>query len=516
MPGYWYDRLSALDNSFLLWEGPKSHMHVAGTSVYEAGPLRTPEGGIDVARVRAYVESRLHLIPRYRQVLRWVPLEGHPVWVDDDHFNIDYHVRHTALPRPGDERALKRLSGRIMSQQLDRSKPLWEMWIVEGLDGGERFAIVTKVHHCMIDGMSSVDLLTVLLAAAPADHVEPAPRFLPRPAPGPWQLLAAEAARRARETFEVARSLRRVAREMGDPRSDLRVTWRAARGMLRSSLRLVSDTPLNRAIGPHRRVDWLAMDLDEVRAVRRRLGGSLNDVVLATVAGAVQRFLEGRRVHVDLLDFRVMAPVSVRAAQERGTLGNRVSAWIVDLPLAERDPRRRLAAIARATSRLKETKQALGAEMLTRVAEWTPSTLLSLGARMVTRTLPFNLVVTNVPGPRIPLYLLGARMLENYGFIPLVDRLGLGIVLFSFADKLCWGYTADWDLLPDLHEVVRATEAAFAEIRAAAAPLEVGAGDAPAASTVVPAPPAAAPGSDAAGATPAPAPARPNGPAARA
>jgi len=448
---------------------------VAGTATYEVGPLRRPEGGIDIERVRDYVASRLHLIPRYRQVLAWTPIEGHPVWVDDAHFNIDYHVRHTGLPRPGDAEQLKRLSGRIMSQQLDRSKPRWEMSIGEGLEGGERFAVITKVHHCMIDGMSSVDLLEVLLKSQPTDMIEPGPRWIPHPAPRPRDLLWAEAVRRASMPFDLVRGFRRFLAEAEDPRSDLRAMLRAVRDTVRSTLRQVSDTPLNEQIGPHRRFDWLAMDLEEVKAVKKALGGSLNDVVLATVTGAVAGFLEQRRVNVELLRFRVMAPVSVRTREERGTFGNRVSAWMIDLPLAERDPRRRLEKIREQTERLKESKQALGAEVLTRVVEWTPSTLLSLGGRMVTRSLPFNLVVTNVPGPQVPLYLLGARMLDNYGQVPLTDYLGLGIVLFSYAGTLCWGFTADWDLVPDVAEFVAGIEASFAELRQAAqgAPIEV-------------------------------------------
>lgn len=466
-PGF--DRLSFLDNSFLIAESPTNHMHIAGTATYEAGPLRRADGGIDAQRIREYVSSRLHLIPRYRQVLGFTPLEAHPVWVDDQHFNIDYHVRHTALPRPGDARQLKRLSGRIMSQQLDRSKPLWEMWVVEGLDGGDRFAIITKIHHCMIDGMSSVDLLEVLLTPMPAETVEPPPRWLPRPAPTWWQLLRAETARRAALPLETVTSFRESWARAQDPRSDLRAMLRAVRDTVSSGLRTVSDTPLNRPIGTHRRFDWLEMSLDDVKAVKNHLGGTLNDVVLTTVTGAMQRFLEHRHVNVEGLDFRVMAPVSVRAAGERGTLGNRVSAWVVDLPIAERDPRRRLELIREATTQLKDSKQALGAEMLTQVMAWTPSTLLSMGSRMVMRRLPFNLVVTNVPGPQVPLYMLGARMLDNFGQVPLTDYLGLGIVLFSYAGKLCWGFTADWDLVPDLDLVVTATEAAFQELRDAAA-----------------------------------------------
>jgi diacylglycerol O-acyltransferase len=463
-----YERLGFLDNSFLIAESPTNHMHIGGTATYEAGPLRTAESGIDIDRIRDYVSSRLHRIPRYRQVLLEVPIDGHPAWVDDQHFNIDYHVRHTSLPRPGDDRQLKRLSGRIMSQQLDRSKPLWEMWIVEGLAGGERFAVITKVHHCMIDGMSSVDLLEVLLTPQPTTEIEKAPRWVPRAIPSRWALIQAETLRRVRAPVETIAGFRRLLADVEDPRSNVRAMLRAVRDTVSLGLRSRSDTPLNAPIGPHRRFDWLDMRIADVKAVRRALGGSLNDVVLATVAGAVREFLEHRHVNVEGLEFRVMAPVSVRASEERGTLGNRVSAWIVDMPIAERDPRRRLERIGETTARLKESKQALGADLLTQAVSWTPSTLLSLGSRMVMRALPFNLVVTNVPGPQVPLYLLGARMLDNYGQVPLTDYLGLGIVLFSYAGHLCWGFNADWDLVPDLEVFVHAIESSFRELCAAA------------------------------------------------
>jgi WS/DGAT/MGAT family acyltransferase len=463
-----YERLGFLDNSFLVAESPTNHMHIAGTATYEVGPLRTEDGGVDIERIRDYVASRLHRIPRYRQVILDVPIDGYPAWVDDQHFNIDYHVRHTSLPRPGDDRQLKRLSGRIGSQQLDRSKPLWEMWIVEGLDGGDRFAVITKVHHCMIDGMSSVDLLEVLLTPEPTDEVERPPRWVPRPVPSRWELVRAETMRRVSAPFQTVAGIRQVWAEMDDPRSNVRAMLRAVRDTIGLGLRRCSDTPLNKPIGPHRRFDWLAMSVADVKAVKNALGGSLNDVVLATVAGAVREFLERRRVSVEGLEFRVMTPVSVRSTAERGSLGNRVSAWVVDLPLAERDPRRRLERIRETTAHLKESKQALGADLLTQAASWTPSTLLSLGSRMVLRALPFNLVVTNVPGPQVPLYLLGARMLDNYGLVPLTDYLGVGIVIFSYAGKLCWGFNADWDLVPDLHDFVRATEDSFREMCVAA------------------------------------------------
>ncbi len=464
MSRYAYERLAFLDNSFLIMEGPTTPMHVAGTATYEVGSLRTPEGGIDIDRIRGYVNSRLHLIPRYRQRLAFVPLENHAVWIDDPHFNIHYHVRHTALPRPGDERQLKRLAARIMAQHLDRSKPLWEIWVVEGLEAGDSFAMICKIHHCMVDGMSSVDLLNVLLQPEPVDSFEPAPEWLPRPAPTSFELLRDAAYRYASLPFAIGRNLQDVVSQTRDPRSDLRARLRAVRDTLGTSFQSPSSTPLNQPIGPHRRFDWLAMDLARVKAVKNVVGGTLNDVVLATVAGAVRRFLERRRVHPEHLDFRVMAPVSVRAAEERGRLGNRVSAWMVPMPLDERDPRRRLERIRETTSALKESKQALGAEVLAAVGEWTPSTLLSLGAQLATRRLPFNLVVTNVPGPQVPLYLLGARMLDNYGLVPLMDNLCLGIVLFSYAGKLCWGLTADWDLIPDLHDFVIDVERSFHEL----------------------------------------------------
>jgi WS/DGAT/MGAT family acyltransferase len=467
MPRYAYDHLTFLDNSFLIMEGPNSPMHVAGTATFAGGSLLQPDGSLDIDRIRDYVASRLHLIPRYRQRLTTLPLQQRPIWVDDPHFNIHFHVRHTALPKPGDARQLKRLAARIMAQHLDRSKPLWEIWFVEGLEG-DRFAMISKIHHCMVDGVSSVDLLNVLLQLEPSDEIKPAPEWLPRPAPNAWDLATETAEQLAHWPREISRAAQQALRDVQDPRSDLRARLRATRDMFGTGMRSVSATPLNRPIGPHRRFDWHKMPLDEVKAVKNALGGTLNDVVLATVCGAVQRFLERHRVNCETLDFRVMAPVSVRHADERGTLGNRVSAWMVPLPLGERDPRAVLAKISETTGELKESKQALGAEVLTGVGEWTPSTLLSLASRMLARALPFNLVVTNVPGPQMPLYLMSARMLDNYGLIPLVDYLCLGIVLFSYDGNLCWGFTCEWDLVPDLHDFVLDIESAFDDLKAAA------------------------------------------------
>jgi WS/DGAT/MGAT family acyltransferase len=467
MPRYAYDHLTFLDNSFLILEAPNAPMHIAGTATFAGGNLIGADGALDIDTIRAYVASRLHLIPRYRQRLTTLPLHRRPIWVDDPHFNIHYHVRHTALPRPGDERQLKRLAARIMAQHLDRSKPLWEIWFVEGLEGN-RFAMVSKIHHCMVDGVSSVDLLNVLLQPHPSDEIEEAPEWVPRPAPTVMDLAAETVEQLATWPQSLGDAVRRTIRDAQDPRSDLRARLRAARDAF-ADVRTVSATPLNRPIGPHRRFDWLRMSLADVKAVKNALGGTVNDVVLATVSGAIRRFLERHRVDVDHLDFRVMAPVSVRTSDERGTLGNRVSAWMVPLPLGERAPQAALNTIRQTTAQLKEKKEAMGAEVLAQVGEWTPSTLLSLASRMLTRALPFNLVVTNVPGPQLPLYLLSARMLDNFGLIPLTDYLCLGIVLFSYDGQLCWGFTCEWDLVPDLHDLVLDVRAAFAELQEAAA-----------------------------------------------
>lgn len=461
VPGY--ERLTALDSSFLLLENPHTPLHVASTITLDAGPLRTAQGGIDAEAVKRHVAAELHRIPRYRQKLAWIPFTQRPVWVDDERFNLDYHVRHTSLPRPGDDQQLKRLSARIMEQPLDPSRPLWEMWVVEGLEE-DRFAVISKVHHCMIDGMSGVDLLTILLSPTPEHETQEPARFIARRTPSPFELWRDEMLRRVRLPFDAFRNLQAFVAEAGDVRRELRLRFRALAETVGATVRVAPTTPFNRRVGPHRRFDWLVMNLDEIKQVRRSLGGSINDVVLTVVAGAVQRYLERRQINPGNVDFRVMTPVSVRSSGERGKLGNRVSAWFLDLPIGEVDPCQQLEQVKEQSKRLKESKQAVGAAMLTEMAEWGSSTLLALGARNVTRMLPFNLVVTNVPGPQFPIYMLGARMVETFPLVPLVDNLGLGIALMSYDGKLCWGFNADYDLVPDLHSFVRAVRESFDEL----------------------------------------------------
>ncbi len=467
MQSYAFDRLSVIDNSFLAIESPTTPQHVAAVLVLDAGPVSHADGGIDIDTIRTYIESRLHLIPRYRQRLATVPLGNRLVWIDDGHFNIHYHVRHTSLPRPGDERQLKRLAARIVSQQLDREKPLWEIWVVEGLEGN-RFALVAKTHHCMVDGVSGVDLLAVLLNASPSGDFNEGPKWIPRPAPTPLQIFRDEWLRRFREPLQL---LWETPCPLTAPSELFASFWEGLSALgetLGVAAHPASPTPINLPIGPHRRYDWLTLDLGDIKTVKNRLGGTVNDIVLATVSGALRTFLEGRRVNVDVLDLRASIPVSIRTDDQRGTLGNQIALWITELPVAERDPRRRLDKVRANTARLKESRQTLGARVLAAVSEWTSTTLLSLAVRLSTRSRPFNLVVTNVPGPQIPLYLLGAELRECYPMLALLPNQALGVALFSYAGRLCWGFIADWDLIPDLHEFALAIEESFRELQAAA------------------------------------------------
>jgi len=475
MSSYHFERLSAQDTSFLMFEGPNTHMHVGGTAIYEAGPLQKPNGGVDIDRIRAYINSRLSWIPRYRQRLAFIPLDGSAVWVDDDKFNLAYHVRHTSLPKPGDDEQLKRLSARILSQQLDRGKPLWETWIIEGLKGN-RFAMLTKAHHCMIDGASGVDLSTVLMRTDPDDRIDETGEWVPRPAPTGAELLRDELLQRAAAPLDAARG---IGRALSDPSrlvGDVSDFFTAARGILGTGLQGAAETPINRPIGPHRRQDWFTQPLADIKFVKNQLGGTINDVVLTTVAGGMRRFFKRRRVNIDNLEYKVAIPVNVRSASERGRLGNRVSAWLATLPIQERDPVVRMAQIHEVTRGLKDSKQALAADMFNQLVELTGSTLLlSLGVMLAGRLNPYNCIVTNVPGPNFPLYLLGSKMLEAYPQVPLFENQGLGIALFSYLDRICWGFNADYEILPDLHDLVEGLQAEFKELQAAArkGPVEI-------------------------------------------
>jgi diacylglycerol O-acyltransferase len=467
----YYERLSALDASFLALEDHDCHMHIGAVAIFESAPLLRPDGGIDIDRIRSLMEAGLHRIPRYRQRLAWIPVLNNPVWIDDTRFNLAYHLRHTHLPMPGDERQLKRLVGRLMSQQLDRGKPLWEMWVVEGLQDG-RFALVTKIHHCMIDGVGSVELTGSVMRPTPEPDPRlhaPPPRWIPRSAPSGARMLADEACRRAFEPLTLARAL---GRSLTDVRGNVEGARRATAGLVRAlatSFQPASPTPLNQEIGPHRRFDWIPMDLGAVREVKARLGGTVNDVVLAIVAGALRRFLRRRGMPVRGLDFRAMVPVNVRSEDEHDALGNRVAMLVARLPLDEPDARRRLEKVSQETQSMKESGQARGVRLIEELSDHGFTALFTQFARMAARSRPYNVVVTNVPGPQFPVYVEGARLLESYPLVPLFREQALGIALLSYDGKLFWGFNADWDGLPDLHDIVEAISAEFDALRAAAA-----------------------------------------------
>lgn len=447
MPKYMYERLSAQDNSFLVGERPNVPLHIAAVATYELGSVANRDGGVDIRRLRQFIEARLHEIPRYRQKLMWVPIENRPVWVDDHHFNIDYHIRHAALPRPGGIDQLKKLAARITTRELDRDRPLWELFVIEGLDN-DRFAIVTKVHHCMIDGAAGADLAQILNSPFPEVEIPEPREFLPRPAPTERELLTDAVGRVATMPFRALNGLATLRAEVPSLRDEITTRTRAVGEMLGLALHRSSDTPLNGALGPHRRIDWLTLSLDDVKAVRRELGCTVNDVVLATVTGAVRHYLIRHGCDPRTIDFRVSAPVSMRRDPDKAQMGNHVSTWIVRLPIEKDDPLEWVRELHETTQGLKDTKQALGAEMMMQAAEYAPAALLALGARAAAG--PINMIVTNVAGPQFPLYTLGAKLLELLPLVPLLDGTGLGIALFSYDGKLHVGLNADYELVPDL------------------------------------------------------------------
>src|SRR3990170_6473844 len=467
MSDFHYEPLTYLDASFLALETRSSHMHVAGVALFDAAPLKGVDGGVDFDRIKAHILSKLQYIPRYRQRLEWVPYNRQPVWVDDDQFSFEYHVRHTSLPRPGTDRQLKALAGRIVSTPLDRNKPLWELWVVEGLDE-DRFAIIAKIHHCMIDGLSGVDLTTILLNVIPTSDIEEAPTWTPRPAPTPSQLAVSEAARATRRLIDRLTNLSDTVRDGKDLADRTMDKTAAALSSLRSGWLTASDrTPLNPDIGPNRRFDWTDLPLEDLKSVKNKLGGSLNDVVLGIAAGAVRQFLIGARGYdVSEAAFRVMNPVSTRRADQRGALGNQVAMWLIDLPIDEADPFARYRLIKERTQNLKKSNQALGAATLVEISSGTPITLLSLANRVVgSRVRPVNMTGTNIPGPHFPIHLLESEMLANYPMVPLWAQHGLGIALFSYNGRLHWGIQADYDTLPDSDQFLQAIQDSFVELR---------------------------------------------------
>jgi diacylglycerol O-acyltransferase / wax synthase len=463
------NRLTALDSSFLHLENASSHMHVASVTIFEGPPPSYPE-------FLEHIDSRLSLVPRFRQKLRAVPFgQGRPVWVDDPHFNLEYHVRATALPPPGSEQQLKNLASRVFAQQLDRTKPLWEIWLVQGLERGDdsptegRFALLGKTHHALVDGVAGVDVTAVLFDTQPEPETPPATdsRWIPRPEPTAAQLLGEALIERATQPAEMARSARAALR------APLALARRGAEalgavGALARTGLAAPSTCLNVEIGPHRRYDWVRTDLDELKEIKNRLGGTVNDVVLAVVTGALRRFLEHRGEDIDELTLRAMVPVSVRRDEEFGETGNRVAAMMAPLPVYEADPVERLTIVRETLGDLKQSGQAVGAQVLTQLGGFAPPTVLAQAARLQSRQRFFNLVVTNVPGPQIPLYVLGRRLVDLFPLAPLARRQALCIAVMSYHGKMNFGLLGDFDAMPDLEVLARSIEESLDDLRAAA------------------------------------------------
>ena len=448
MPQQHLDRLTSIDASFLHQEGESSHMHIGGVLIFEGPPPAFDD-------FLNHIRGRLHLVPRYRQRLATPPLEtGRPLWVDDPTFNLEYHVRHTALPEPGTERQLFLLASRIASQQLDRSKPLWENWLVEGLEG-DRFALISKTHHSLVDGVSGVDLATVLfdLEPNPATPGEDLAPWRPQPEPSQAQLVAAGVRGMVNQTVSLAS---RAVSAATRPATTLNVIRDAAEGIGEiawAGLNPAPQTPLNVEIGPHRRFTVVRQQLADYKEVKNALGGTVNDVVLSVVSGALASWLHSRGVRTEGLEMRALVPVSVRTQDQRGTLGNQLTVMRGPLPVYITDPVARLKFVSRAMNGLKESKQAVGAATLVAVNNLAPPTILAQASRLNFSTRLFNLIVTNIPGPQVPLYVLGRKLEDLFPVAFLPENHGLAIAIMSYNGGIDYGLLGDYDALPDIEVV---------------------------------------------------------------
>ncbi|MBV9810397.1 MAG: wax ester/triacylglycerol synthase family O-acyltransferase [Solirubrobacterales bacterium] len=450
--------MSAQDATFLHVENDVTPMHIGGVSIF-AGPPP------DFGELLEMVGAKLPRVPRYRQKVRFVPLGmSEPVWVDDPYFDLAYHLRHSAVPAPGNEAQLRTMAARVFSQHLDRARPLWEIWMVEGLEG-ERWALLSKVHHCMVDGVAATDLMSVMFSDDDGSS-SPAAAWDPRPEPSDLELLVRGASHRAVHPVEQARTAVRT-------RPDLvRGTLSALRALTAAAPALrPSTSSLTGAIGPHRVWSWARIDLGEVRQVRASLGGTVNDVVLTIVASGFRDLLIERGEEVSRQRVvRTMVPVSVRLPGERGVYNNRVSAVFARLPVGIDDPAERLAQIQQQMDGIKSSRQAVAGDVLTQLSGFAPPLLLALGSRAVTRSARFNMdtATTNVPGPQQPVYALGRRLEASYPYVPIVGTIRIVVAIFSYDGTLYFGVTGDRDHAPDINALSQGIEAGLAGLLARA------------------------------------------------
>jgi WS/DGAT/MGAT family acyltransferase len=438
-------------------------MHVGAILIFE-GP---PPLYVDLVE---HIRGRLNQVPRFRQRIVVPPLEaGRPLWADDVNFNLTYHIRHTGLPEPGGEDELRQLAARVFSQQLDRSKPLWELWLVQGLER-DRFAILTKTHHAMVDGVSGVDIGTVLFDLEPVPQpIERIDDWKPRPEPSTSTLVTRAATDLASTPLKLAE---RAVEAVRNPETTARRIAEGLEGVGEVVGALADpapDVPLNQEIGPHRRFVWARSELATFKRIKNGLGGTVNDVVLAVVTGALREWLHGRGVRTEGLELRALVPVSIRSEDERGNLGNRIAAMRAPLPVYVDDPVRRLRVVSEAMEGLKRSKQALGAEVISRFNDFAPPTLLAQASRVNFSTRLFNLIVTNVPGPQLPLYVLGREMEEIFPVAFLPPNHALAVAIMSYNGRIGFGLLADYDSVEDVDEIAEGITASLAELEEAAA-----------------------------------------------
>jgi diacylglycerol O-acyltransferase / wax synthase len=458
-------RLGPQDASFLYLETRSVHQHVGSVTVLD--PATAPARRLTYADVARVIGSRLHLVPRFRQRVVFPPLAvGRPVWVDDPGFDLDFHIRKAGLPAPGSRKDLAEYVQRVISRPLDRTKPLWEAYVIEGLED-DLVAVLTKVHHAMVDGVSAIDIATVLLDFTPEPQMLTSPPWRPRPAPAPAELFVDS----LRDTVAhplvgLAGTIRAGLATPQRLASDMGQTLGGIVGVLERGM--APPSPFNRKVGPNRRFAMIEAPVSTFKDVKRALGGTVNDVILAAVAGAMARLFRLRKLPVRGRSLRAMIPVSVRPKSERMAMGNQVSAIFVDLPIGPMGAARRLRLISEATKDIKESNQAMGAEFLMNIGTWAPPTLHALAARLAVRTRLINLVVSNVPGPQMPLYIAGARVLASYPTMPLAEEMGLAIATTSLAGTMAFGITADWDSVPDIDALASALEESIQELQKAA------------------------------------------------
>ncbi len=459
------ERLSALDASFLYLESPAMHMHVAGLTILD--PSTRSDGRLAFEDVRARLASRLHLAPRLRQ--RVVPVPGNlglPLWVDDGAFDLDFHLRRVALPSPGGRRELAGFAQRVLSRPLDRTKPLWELYAIEGLQDGLA-ATLFKAHHAMIDGISGMQLSAAIydVDQAPADVPSP-PAWEPEPEPSPPERLRDALEEQLTHPLRaLAETVSRTARSPALAALGLSVVATGARSIVNMGAR--PSSPLDVEIGPNRRFAMTEAPLERFKAIKDALGGTVNDAVLAVVGGAVHRLLRARGEPTKGRTVRAMVPVSVRHGGEVG-FGNRVAPAFVDLPIGTMSPKTRLIRVREGTRHLKSSMMALSADAIIGLGAYAPGGLLAAAARLASHAPVFNLVVSNVPGPQQPLYLAGARLLANYPSMPLGRSSALSVACTSLGGTMAFGLTGDWDGMPDLVDLAPAVDDALAELAKAA------------------------------------------------